>query len=311
MVPTKQMVLDAARFYLGDDLVAGGQDFTNTALEQPFQMSLRELYRAMQGVANPRVQRTVFYDLPANTSFLSPATAGITDLGEIEAVEERGNLTSVAITNAASGSGFITVTAAGHPFINGDQAVVFGILGIVGANGMFAVTYSDPSTFLLNGAVGIGTYTAATGTATKSGDQFVPLTQVNRIEQVSNSNPVLGSVSWEEDSLRFPPCSGIRELRIVYISSAATVSGSTDTTGIDDSIDFLAIRTAGLAASSRGARDRASELNTMALGPTMQADATGGILRELLQTGVRALQCTPTQRPPYRLRVNQDVNYLL
>jgi hypothetical protein len=310
MIPSKLNVLDAARFYLGDDLVSGGQDFTNTALEQPFQMALRELYRTMQNVANPRVQREAFYDLPANTGYLSPATASISDLGEIEAVEERGNVTSVAITNAVNGAGFVTITAVGHPFITGQLAVLWGIGGMAGINGAFAVTVVDANTFKANGAVGVGAYTSG-GTASQSGDQFIPLQRVNRIEDVSVNNPTLGRYAIAEDVLRFPPCTGLRELRIVYISSAATVASTSDTTGIDDSLDFLAIRTASLAAASRGATAKSEYLTTMALGPSQQADASGGILRELLQTGIRALQADPVQRPPYRWRTNQDVTYFL
>ncbi len=310
MVPTKQNCLDAARFYLGDDLVSGGQDFTNTYLEQPFQMAVRELYRTMQNVANPRVQRTAIYDLPASTGTLVPSTAYITDLGEIEIVEERGNVTSYAITGAVNGAGFVTLTVVGHGFSTGDLAAVYGIGGLSGVSGMFAVTVVDANTIKANGAVGTGAYTSG-GVASKSGDQFVQMQRVNRISTVSTSNTELGVYAWNEDVLQFPPCASVRELRITYISSAATIASSGDTTGIDDSLDFLATRTAGLAAASRGARSRAAELNEMALGPSMQADASGGILRELLQAGIRALQASPTQRPPFRQRSNSDITYLL
>ncbi len=306
MIPTKQNVLDAARFHLADDLVSGGQVFTNTVLEQPFNFAVRELYRALQGLAIPRVQREAYYDLPINTTLLVPSTAGITDLGEVEVVETRGMLTSVSITNAVAGNGFVTVTAAGHPFTTGNVAVIFGVLGISGVNGMNAVTVVDSSTFKVNGAVGSGTYTAATGTATLSVDRFVELTPVDRIDNYDLATDPTNVYAWVEDTFKFQPSSQVRELRITYISSAATIANTTDTVGIDDALDFLAVRTAGFAAASRGARDRAGELNAMAIGPDLQADGTGGILRELVCTSVRALQQVPTQRPPFRQRGNPN-----
>ncbi len=302
MIPTKVNSLDAARFYLGDDVVSGGEIFTDTRLEQPFQTAYRELFRALQGLSNPRVRREAFYDLPINTAVLVPATAGITDLGEVEFVEERGNVTSVAITGVA-GTTTVTVTAAGHPFVTGDQAVIYKVGGILTANGMYGVTYGSSSTFVLNGCVGIGTYVSG-GTASLSGEQFVPVRPVDRIEGYITASSMLGVYAWMEDTLRFPPCASVRQLRIVYISSASTVVANGDTTGVDDSQDFLAIRTAALAAASRGARDRATELNAIALGPDGRADGSGGILRELVAAGVKALQRMPGRRAAFRNRTN-------
>lgn len=309
MIPTMTNCLDAARFYLGDDQTSGGEVFTNTILTPAFNMAYRELFRALQGIANPRVQRTVFYDLPANTAFLAPSTAGIADFGEIEVMEERGGVTSVSITNAVTGSGFVTITAASHGFATGDAIVVFGVVGLSGTSGIWGVTVTDANTFKLNGAVGAGTYTAATGTASKSGETFTEVIGPRRIIDVGPVSSSLGVYDWYEDAFHFQMCNVLRELRITYISSAATIAAVGDTTGVDDSLDFLAIRTAGLAASSRGARDRAAELNAMALGASGQADGSGGILRELVAAGVRALQANPCQRPPFRDRYPFDTSY--
>lgn len=310
MIPTMANCLDAARFYLGDDQTSGGEVFTNTLLTPAFNMAYRELFRAFQGIANPRVQRTAFYDLPAYTSFLSPATAGIADFGEIEVLEERGGVTSVAITGATAGSGFVTITAASHGYATGDAIVVFGVVGMTGVAGIWGITKVDANSFKLNGAVGVGAYSSG-GTASKSGETFAEVIGPRRIVDVGGAVSQLGIYDWYEDAFHFLVCTGIRELRITYISSAATIASVNDTTGVDDSLDFLAIRTAGLASSSRGARDRAAELNVMAVGPTGQADGSGGILRELLAAGVRALQANPVQRPPFRDRYPFDTGYWL
>lgn len=292
--------LNAARFHLGDDQTAGGEVFTNTILTQPFNAAYRELFRALQGLANPRVQRTLYYDLPAYTDYLAPSTAGIADFGEIEVLEERGGVTSVAITNAVAGSGFITITATSHGFTTGDPIVIFGVGGLAGTGGIWGITVSDANTFKINGAIGTGSYTSG-GTASKSGERFAEVVGPRRLVDTVGGSGSLGAYDWFEDAFHFPICTGVRELRITYISSAGTIATVNDTTGVDDSLDFLAIRTAGLAASSRGARDRANELNVLAVGPNGQADGTGGILRELVAAGVRALQANPTRRPPFRV----------
>lgn len=310
MIPTMTNCLDAARFYLGDDQTSGGEVFTNTVLTQPFNMAYRELFRTLEGLAIPRVQRSAYYNLPAFTSFLSPATANIADMGEVQILEERGGVTSVAISNAVAGAGFVTITTATHSYTTGDSIVIFGVGGMTGVAGIWGVTVVDATNFKLNGAVGVGAYTSG-GTASKSGEQFTEVVGPRRLVDSVGQVGALGIYDWYEDSFHFPVCNAIRELRITYISSAATIAAVGDTTGVDDSLDFLAIRTAGLAASSRGARDRAAELNLMAIGPSGQADGSGGILRELVVTAVRALQANPVQRPPFRQRLPYDTTYYL
>lgn len=306
MIPTKQNCLDGARAHLGDDAVSGGQIFTNTVLEQHFQFAYRELVRALSGVANPRVRRDCYYDLPIFTNYLDPATAGIADFGEPELVGDRGITSQTTITGATAGSGFVTITAAGHPFATGDYAVISSVVGMNGINGIWGVTKIDANSFKANGATVQGTYTSG-GIASAGGEDFSDMKKYDRIESLNNSTSGgLGCWAWWDDRFHFPLASSIRELRISYISSAALVVNTSDTTGIDDSLDFLALRTAGLAGASRGAKERANELNMQALGPTLQADGTGGVLRELLVQGLRALGSS--QRPPFRVRVNPAAN---
>lgn len=305
MIPTKTNCLDAARFYLADEL---GEIFTDTILNAPFSMAYRELFRALQGIANPRVQRTLFYNLPINTAFLAPSTAGIADLGEVEVLEERGGLTTTTISAAAIGSGFVTLTVTSSAdFATGDAGVVSSVTatGMSGIAGIWGLTVVDGTTIKLNGAVGLGTFTG-TAVLSKSGESFTEVIGPRRIVDVGGAVSSLGIYDWYEDAFHFLICNVVRQIRITYISSAATIASVNDTTGVDDSLDFLAVRTAGLAAASRGARDRADALNLMAIGPSGQADGTGGMLRELVATGVRALQANPCQRPPFRARYPLD-----
>jgi hypothetical protein len=307
MVPTKLQVLQTAQFHLGDEQ---GQIFNHQLLEQPFQLANRELARVLANLAIPRVQTERFYDLPPNTSVLDPATAGITDFREPERLEERSVQASVFIANAVTGPGYVTITTSvAHPFTTGDLAVLWGLGGMHGINGIFAVTVVDTLNFKANGVTVTGLYTSG-GKASKSGEGFQPLTSRDHIEDLSLTKAsTLGEYCWREGRFWFIPNAGVRELRIMYISSAGIVSKLNDTTGFDDSLDFLALRTAAYAAGSRGAPTRAQALNLLALGPNLQADGSGGVLHDLVVAAVRALQATPTRRPPFRQRINSDITY--
>jgi hypothetical protein len=179
--------------------------------------------------------------------------------------------------------------------------VVFGVTGIVGANGSFAVTCSDATHVTLNGAVATGTYVSG-GYVSSSNEGFSAMQWVDSI-QAAEGTPggSLDEVAWMGDSFRFASSNAIRQLRITYWSSASVISSVSDSIGVDDSIDFLAVRTAGLAAASRGAKATASDLNTQALGPSQQADASGGLLRQLLAASVLREQAEwPIRNQPFR-----------
>lgn len=53
----------------------------------------------------------------------------------------------------------IRINSVGHGLRNGESVRVFGVRGLAGANGDFAITVISPDVFRLNGAVGSGVYT--------------------------------------------------------------------------------------------------------------------------------------------------------
>ena len=53
----------------------------------------------------------------------------------------------------------ITITANNHSFVTGDVCLIYGILGIPEANGIWIVTKTGTNTFTLNNSTGTGTYT--------------------------------------------------------------------------------------------------------------------------------------------------------
>ena len=299
MSVTAQNIMDDSRALLAD---VSGQIFDNTKLLPFVGMSVREGFRAMEAVSRPSVNREAFYDLPAHTSVLSPSTAGIDDLDEPIIVEERGTITSVNVTGCTIVSTVASVSTAPtlHGLATGAQVVLHGIGGITGVSGLFTVTVTSTTAFTPNGAVAVGTYSSG-GTMSWSNESFQPMDPMQRIEKVLTSEQgALLQWAWRDDKFQFPPADSVRQIRVQYVSSGTSVTAATDSIVPDELRDFLALRTAGLCAQAHGATERARDLNVEALGPTLQADASGGALRACLVTGIRSLQRGTYRRPPYR-----------
>jgi hypothetical protein len=262
----------------------------------------------MSILGNPRVRKEVFYTLPAYTTVLFPSTASISDMGEPEFLEERGGLTTKTITGA-TGTTTVTITATAHGFTTGDEITVGGLVGFAGAHGIWGITVSDADSFVLNGAVGTGTYSSG-GVAVKSSEQFSEVQKRDRIESVGNVS-VLGEYAWLEDAFRFRPCPTARQLRIVYLSSGTPPTQTTDSIGIDDAIDFLAHATAGSFAQSRGAGTQGASLLEHAYGPQFFQDgALGGLLYELQAQPILTMQ-RDDDNQVRRFRERRDDDFLI
>jgi len=303
MVPSLQQVLDEARSKIGDE---AGEVFDNTKLQPYFAQAYRGLWRTMATLSNPRVHREAFFVLPAHTAFLDPATAGLTDFGDPDLLEERGNFVVQSITGAVadpSGVGVI-VTIAGHGDATGNIVTCNGVQGMAGTDGDWGITVLDPDTFVLNGAVPVGTYSSG-GTVVKSGEDFTEVVDADLTHHTfpAGESSTLGNYRWMGDKFHFPPCSQDRQLRITYWASGTAPSLSTVSIGIDDALDFLATYTAGLAISARSPMGsvRGKELINEAIGPKTIADGSGGLLWELLNGAVKSMQridpCQRRRRP--------------
>lgn len=302
--PLVSEVYTAARVMAGDP---NGQVLSFNALQPFFQVAYSELFRALQAAQNERVRQETYYDLPAYTMVLDPATANIANLGEIESIEERGGVTEVAITGAVAGAGYLTITCGfGHNLTQGQQVVQYGIGGFtIDANGLFAVSVTSSTAYRANGCTATGTYTSG-GVCSTSTEQFYELVPQQRITFVdSSAQTTLRTYAWEGDLIHFPLCSALRQLRITYSLSGDAPTSTSATVQIDDSKDFLSFRTCGLALQARGNRDKAAIFNEMAVGPRWGEGVAGGILDQLLSSGVRNLQRLPPalrQPPPFRSR---------
>jgi len=317
--PTISQINDQARALLADT-VNGGEIFDDTTLQPFVAQSIRELFRVLRGAQDPFVLVENYFVLPGNVSVVDPASVGINNLAELEYVEWTPSNSSTAITNCVvtltgAGAPYATVTAAGHGMTIGTLPTV-AVYGIVGfdlfnsPNGAWASQVIDANTIQLNGCTATGSYVSGGIVAPVSLTlQFVPMDPRDRIEFVADSPAVPDQTdqvyAWEGGIFRFFPSSQTRLIRITYRTSGVVNPASSAVIPVDDSLDFLAVRAAGLAALSHGADSRGTQLANEALGPTLQADGSGGILGTMLRASIRSLQRIQYRRPPFRARRNR------
>lgn len=303
-------VFELSRSRLGDDQVGGGEVFTDPILYPHFAQALRELFRVMRSDQDPYVLREAFWILPVKTGALDPATAGITDLAELEFVQWRPLAAQVTISNVVVSGNSATVTATSHGFLDGIQVQIAGVMGFDNFNSpndTWTISVIDANTFSLNGCNATGTYTGG-GVASTGTGQFQDM---DRRDFFDFPSFVPGSVLnpdaiyvWQGGILKFIPSNQDRQLRIIYRSSGQFSSDFASTVPIEDSLDYLAVRAAGLAAKAKGAAETGAELTNEAIGPKGQPDGSGGLLWQLVANQVRAMQAIPYRMPPFRARRN-------
>ncbi len=306
-VYTLQNTFDAARAYLSDTQVPGGEVFTNTVLQPSFAEPYRRAYRTMQGLSK-RIQSTVYVNLPASTTVLVPSAYGITNFAEPETIEERPASNAITITSVANTTP-IAVTATAHGLGSAGtmvEGVVSGVLGSgsssgFGSWGKWFVTIVDADHFTLNGSVASGVGTGGVFTPWNQ-LQFQPLQPLDQDGQGMDGVPeqALGVYRWYDESLKFRGATGIQQLRIMYWASGAPPLLQSTVIGIDDMIDFLACATAANAARSKGWAI-AEQLKITAYGADQDSDAQGGLLGEFMKIQVSTMQRGPQRRrQPFR-----------
>lgn len=293
--PLVSDVYTLTRAFLGDNDVAGGSDFLDATLQPFYQAAYEDLFRLLNNMQSAKIQTEAFYNLPANTSTLDPASAGISSLGNTIAIEERGNVTAFTITGATPGTNQLTLTV-NHTLATGAIVTVNGVAGISSdVNGVWAITAPNATSVILNGCTATGTYTPATGVMSYSPDNFVPMQQVQRIDLLSSPpGTMLNAFAIEGAFFRFYPAQTIRQLRIIYDISGSAPTTTSDRIQIDDSLDYLSLQTAFRAARSRD----------LAIGDQLASDADF-VARNIQAISVRNLQNLHIQRPPFRYPRNQ------
>lgn len=273
MIPLRGDVGQAVRGMLGDTQVAAGQLYTND-FQVPFlNLAYQELWSRGSMCGLDRVQREGYYLLPAFTGIFNPVSAGLTNFREPVEIWERGSATAFAVTNAqpaTPAAGQLTLTLGSSLPANvtsGTMLEVYSVGGISDdVNDSWTVTVNSPTSIVLNGCTAAGTYTSG-GTVVYSTEQWSgPLDPQQTTDSFpfnalpGNSTPgqtILGMYCLQNGRIKFPACTTTREIKLEYLLSGTlslTTPGSNanDSMGIDDSLTFLAMRTAQHAGFSKG-----------------------------------------------------------
>lgn len=313
MIPTRQQVLDATRARLGDTEQPGGGRWTDDKLEPHLQTAYQILIQRLAFSANRKARREYYWVLPANTSYLDPATIGITNMGEPLDIWDRKHVSATEITGVALNSTAsppnAALTAVAHGLQTGQRAIVYGpLVGISDdIHDEWTVTVQDANTVLLNGSTATGAWTSGgfIAGAPEPWSEFPLVPDYLLTSQpVQTSQATLGRWMWQNDILRFPAATTARQLKLSIALSGTVPPNPQDMIGVDDSLNFLSTYTAGMALSALGtSSSAAAALFLLAVGNQSgdTADAAGGFLGVLVRQGVRSLQhgkfVTPRFRP--------------
>ena len=304
MIPTVAEILTYAADLCGDP---DRDVYTDKLLTGPFGQAFREYYRVARAKNLPRINKVAYYNVPAYTTSLAPATASLTDFGQPTRIWERGSLTTATITASTSATPIVLTVDDATGFVNNYQCQVDGVTNVPGRiNETWFITVSGLSVTLVGSTNpnGVGT----TGTLTYSPDKFVPVTELGRAREDETPSVELDGWEWRDGVMRFPGSSQQRQIKIEYEQSGdPPVTGAV---GIDDSKDFFATRAAGIALSSRGEVVLGTKRNKEALGKEEEPDGNGGLLGALIQPAVQQKSRVPKQPMRYRRRRQHHLGYI-
>lgn len=282
------------------------EPFTQARLLAYFNVAYRELFGKLQNHGVPAAEKTAYFNLPAYTNTFSPAKAGITDFGELKpgGFAERSIASTHTITTVEPTSGEITLTVgSAHSLSANSRVIVYNASADAGANGEWYIAVPSSTKVTLNGStVTVSGSTACTGTLSTSTERFVPLIEgelPEADEAAVMAREHLGIFQWTGELFKLPGATTARQLRIQYRRSAADLT-LTESTGIDDSKNFLGIRAAELAARDYDRTNHAQQLKG-------EADAA---LLDIINLMAKAKQRVVTRRPPFRHTMGNRVHLM-
>lgn len=327
MIPQVEDVFELARYHLGDTEVPGGQWAQNNYLQPFFGASYQSVFRWLQRNHAQLLRRSSYFNLPANTSYLKPADAGIANLGQPEDIFDRKVGATLSATVATLNVGVpgqtissVDLTCTAHGLSAGAQVLTFGFAGLASAstditddvNDLWTISVPDANTIRLNGCAAFGN-TGATGIVSTGGEQWpaCPLTRRYDLTPEFQNSVSSGQLSlwcWHLGVLRFVPASEVRQIKIIYdLSGTAPTSGSI---GLNDSLEALAMLTAARAAKPKfGNNADVQDMFVKAVG-NPEGDTsrvTGGFLAELAQIETQGLTKVPIIMQPFRRKRNSGL----
>jgi hypothetical protein len=129
-----------------------------------------------------------------------------------------------------------------------------------------------------------------------SSEDYTDVHAVDELPQ-SDQDAALSVFKWRNDTFYFIGATRDIELKVTYNASAGDAP-TTGTTGIDNSLNFLAYRAAAIVGPTKGlSQSLCDRYDVEARGPNR--DGGAGALHRLLQPMVRNQQKTPLQQPAY------------
>lgn len=297
MIPLRSDVITYAQFLAGDP---NGVIFVDNASPPAGQVNIgnafggayRELVTSYDFYQAPAAIFEVWTNLPAYTSILNPVSQALAlNFQQPRILSERDIATTINVTNATvAAGGLITLTFAAQSLSAAGisaatEILVSGVGGVTGADGRFFPTIVDDTDLTLNGSIGSGSYTSG-GVVTTSNDNY---TAVKQVTELADRFPSLRlwEYTFENGNFYFVGATQARQLRLSYFASG--LPPTTGSVGYDDSLDFLAHRTAALACDAiQSARSA-----------TLHVKASG-YLGTLMTQAVRELQRNPVRPRAYK-----------
>lgn len=287
-------VLKDAAALLGDPTATV---FTAEDLMPFFGMAFREISSLVQRWGLPQAEQTAYYLIPAYSSRFVPAQVGIADFGEPIEIAERGNVTAVPIT-LISDTTPMAVTLDGVAPQTNSEVFISGPMTPAAAVGRWFWTKTGASAGTLNGSIAAGEF-SGDATLQTSNEKWIPVVPVEDLPQVDPGD-ALRMWSYEDDTIEFPGATTARQIRLKYESSG--VAPASGTIGFTKARDFLSVRTASLMAPTRQAVTDGANLKEQALGPSGEADGTGGLIRQVVLPMLLEQQKRPRRPQPFRPR---------
>jgi hypothetical protein len=321
MIPTVEQVFNLARYHLGDTSTSGGQLFTDTFLFNYWPNAYDSLFRWLDRNSNKLLRVSKYYNLPANTGYLTPASMGIPNLGRVDTIRDRAiatTITGTIVFFTPSSLGVppsVNITAMNHGYSSGAEVLAFGFPNANVSddiNDSWYINVIDANTIQLLGcaAVNISSGVGASGIITTGSGEFSdePLTQ-DYDEDAFPLSAVNGQLSvwkWMGGAFRFIPANVARQIKVTFMLSGTAPTVTTTSIGIDDSLDALAFYLAGAAAAAKGFPQKSQSLFMRAVGnPSGETThISGGAFYELAQLGLQTLQMTRVVLPRYRRKRN-------
>jgi hypothetical protein len=273
----------------------------NGVLQIPFNQAYTEAWQTMASVQVPRVHREFYYLLPAFTSYLDPASAGISDMGEPEYMFERGGLTSVQIATTSTDTPILVTTVAAHGLSTNADVTIGQVTNTQSPCGRWFVTVIDSLNFTLNGSVSDGN--AGIGGAVTTSPEFFqqfPVRRTNEIQDRQMPSTRLSTFVWQEGIFQFRGATAPAQIRVDYFANPTPPTSALALLGIPEALLFLQTRSASIMARMRGLYSMADALKLDALGPSGQADGSGGQLRLFLLNHIQGMQLVSYRKQPFR-----------